>query len=178
MLKKIALGLLGLVALLLVVIALQPAAFHIERSATIHAPADQIYARIHDLKAQNEWSPWVRMDKDIKVTYSGPPSGVGATSEWQSPQMGNGRLTVTDVKPNQEVGLKLEMLAPMEATNRVVFTLVPTGDATTVTWAMDGENNFIGKAFCLVVDQDQMIGEPFEQGLATLKSQSEARAEG
>lgn len=170
MLKKIALGLVGLVVLLVVVIALQPAAFTIQRSATIQAPADVVYGHIQDLRAQDAWSPWTKMDPKLTITYSEPPSGVGATSAWEGPEMGKGRLTVVAVKPNQQVDLKLEMLEPMAATNRVVFTLVPEGDATTVTWRMDGSNSFVGKAFSLVMDMDEMVGGEFEKGLAALKT--------
>lgn len=174
--KKIALGLGALVALLLAVVAMQPSSFTIERSAVIEAPADVVYDHIQSLRAMDEWSPWVRMDPRMKIAYEGPAAGVGARSAWEGPQMGKGRLTITAVKPHQEIEMKLEMLAPMEATNRVHFSLVPTGGATQVTWRMDGENGFVGKAIGLVMDMDEMVGVPFEQGLAALATLAEAEA--
>jgi hypothetical protein len=35
---------------------------------------------------------------------------------------------------------------------------------------MSGKNGFISKAFCLFMNQDEMIGEPFEEGLTSLKA--------
>ena len=55
------------------------------------------------------------------------------------------------MKPDREVEMKLEMLAPMRATNRVLFTPGPDGaTARSVTWRMDGANGFVGKALALV----------------------------
>ncbi|MFN8640336.1 MAG: SRPBCC family protein [Candidatus Binatia bacterium] len=173
MLKKILLGLAALVALLVVVIAARPAAFHISRSITIQAPPSRVFPRLESPRAQNAWSPWVHTDPKMVVTYDGPFSGVGATSAWDGPTAGRGRATITAVTPDREVRQTVEFLSPMQATNRVAFTLVPNGDATVVTWSMDGTNGFIGKAFALFLDIDKMVGDDFEKGLATLKGQVE-----
>jgi hypothetical protein len=55
----------------------------------------------------------------------------------------------------------------------VDFTLDPKGEATTVTWAMEGPMPFISKVICLFVDMDRMVGADFEAGLANLKSIAE-----
>jgi hypothetical protein len=34
---------------------------------------------------------------------------------------------------------------------------------------MTGKNNFIGKAMCLVMNMDRMVGGEFEKGLADMK---------
>jgi len=39
-----------------------------------------------------------------------------------------------------------------------------------VTWSMTGPKNFFSKVFCLFMSMDQMIGGPFEEGLANLKT--------
>jgi hypothetical protein len=176
MLKKIALAVVALVALFAVVVALQPAAFHIARSITIQAPASAVYPRIESLHAQNAWSPWSRTDPKMIITYDGPFAGVGAKSAWDGPTAGKGRATITAVTPDREVRQTVEFLAPMQATNQVVFTLAPSGDATTVTWSMDGTNGFIGKAFALALNIDKLVGDDFDKGLATLKAQVETGA--
>jgi hypothetical protein len=174
--RKIALGLVAVVAALIVVISLQPSEFTIARSTEIAAPAGVIIAHIQNLRAMDAWSPWAKMDLKMKITYQGPESGVGASSSWEGPEMGKGRNTVVAVKPEQEVEMKLEMLTPMQATNRVVFSLEPAGGATRVTWRMDGTSNFVGKAFGLFLSMDEMVGVPFENGLAALKTVAEAEA--
>jgi hypothetical protein len=45
---------------------------------------------------------------------------------------------------------------------------------------MAGKNNFMGKAFCLFMDMDAMVGGDFEKGLASLKGivETEAKSAG
>jgi hypothetical protein len=175
--KKVVLGLAASALVLVAVIALQPSSFAIERSILIEAPPGLILSQIQDLRAMNAWSPWVKMDPDLKIAYDGPEAGVGARSSWEGPRMGKGSLTVTAVKPEREVEMRLSMLAPMSATNRILFRLQPTGEATRVTWHMDGRNNFVGKALGLFVSLDEMVGVPFEQGLAALETVAEAQSQ-
>jgi hypothetical protein len=42
---------------------------------------------------------------------------------------------------------------------------------------MDGENNFVGKAFCLFMNMDKMVGGDFEKGLAQMKTVAEKAAQ-
>jgi hypothetical protein len=176
MLKRIVLIGGGLALAAAAFVATRPAHFVIERTERVEAPPAVVYSHIASLRKMDVWSPWVRMDAQMKVAYEGPDSGVGARSAWQGPEMGAGRLTVTGVTPERAVEMRLDMLAPMEASNRILFTLAPAGRATDVTWRMEGENGFVGKAMSLLVDMDEMIGGPFEQGLTALKDVAEADA--
>ena len=72
---------------------------------------------------------------------------------------------------------RLEFFKPMKATNTAEFTFKPDGSKTTVTWTMTGKNNFIGKAFGLIVNCDKMCGGQFEKGLADMKTVAEAAAD-
>lgn len=175
MLRRIGLGLVSLIVVLIVAITLQPAHFAIQRSLQIQAPPAAVYAQIQDLHAWEAWSPWAKADPQMKQSYSGAAAGVGAISSWDGPQSGKGQMTITTVKPDREVDIELRFFAPMEATNRVVFTLVPAEGGTDVTWRMEGHNDFAGKAFDLFVDLDQMVGADFERGLAAMKSVVEGR---
>jgi hypothetical protein len=63
------------------------------------------------------------------------------------------------------------MTRPLEAKNNVEFTLEPIGaDATKVTWAMHGEQPFLGKIVTVFMDCDEMVGSEFDKGLASLKA--------
>jgi len=173
MLKRIALGVAAIVVVLVVVVALQPAEFAVERSATIEAPPHLVYGYIENLREWEAWSPFARMDPKQKNSYSGPAAGVGAITSWEGPEAGKGRATITAVEPDRQVDLRLEFQEPMQATNRAVFTLVPAGSATTVTWRLEGRNGFLGKAVGLLMDMDSMVGGEFEKGLASMKTLAE-----
>ena len=175
MIKKILIGLVVIVAILLVIIALQPSHYQVERSATISAPASVVFAQVNDFHKWNAWSPWAKLDPAMKQTFEGAPAGAGAVYTWTgNKEVGEGRMTITESHKTDLVKIKLEFLKPFAATSTTEFTFTPQGNQTAVKWKMSGENNFIAKAFHLVMSMDKMIGGDFEKGLAQMKSVAEA----
>ena len=175
--KKILLGLVVVLAILVGVIATRPANFHIERTATIAAPADVVYAQINNFHQWAAWSPWDKLDPQMKRTFEGPAAGSGAGYSWVgNDKVGEGRMTITDSKANEKVTIKLEFIKPFAATDTTEFAFRPSGSNTAVTWSMTGENNFMAKAMSLVMNMEKMIGPDFEKGLASIKEISEAEA--
>ena len=178
MAKKIVFGLVAVIVAFLVVVAIQPTTFVIERSAQMMAPAPIVYAQISDFHNWPAWSPWEGRDPAMERKLSGAPQGTGAVYEWHSekPEVGTGRMTITDAKEPDHVDIKLEFLKPFEATNVIAFKLMPTASGTQVGWTMSGERNFLMKAFCLFNDMDKIVGADFEQGLTKLAAVSDAKA--
>jgi uncharacterized protein YndB with AHSA1/START domain len=182
MLLNIVIGVVAVVALavigFVVLAALQPADFRISRRATIAAPPAAVFPHVNDLSQWRAWSPWENLDPDLKRTYEGPAAGVGASYGWVgNSQVGEGRMTITESKPNDLVRIRLEFIKPFAATNQSEFTFEPSGVQTTVVWAMTGKHTFMGKAMCLVMNMDKMIGKNFEDGLARLKAVTEGDAQ-
>ena len=173
MVRKVLIGASAVVGVLVGVIALEPATFHVERSVTIAAPAERALSQVADFHQWANWSPFDKLDPDMKKTYTGAPSGVGAVYAWAgNGKAGEGRMTIEESTPSK-IGIKLEFLKPFEATNRATFSFTPSGDGTKVTWAMDGKNNFMSKTFHLVMDMDKLVGGDFERGLAAMKANAE-----
>ncbi|MGH6938286.1 SRPBCC family protein [Hypericibacter sp.] len=171
MLIKILIGIALIVAIFVVVVALQPSDFRIERTTTIAAPADAVFAQVNDFHKWEAWSPYDKIDPALKRTYSGAPAGVGAIYEWVgNKQVGEGKATITDSRPNELVQIQLDFLKPFAATNIAEFSLAPQGGQTAITWSMTGHNNFMFKAVGLFMNMDKMVGGQFEQGLAQLKT--------
>lgn len=177
LLKKILLGLVLVVGALAVAVALQPAEFSVERSATISAPADVVFAEVNDLHNWEAWSPWLEADPNAKTSYEGASSGVGAVFKWSgNSDVGEGSMTITESRPNERVRIKLEFLRPFAGQSTAEFAFKPAGDETEVAWSMFGTNNFLAKAIHLVIDMDAMIGGQFEKGLSKLKTVAEDKA--
>ena len=175
MLKKIGIGVGVVLLVLVVVIATRPAHFRVERSALINAPPPVVFELINDFHHWPQWSPWEKLDPGMKKTLSGAPAGTGAQYAWAgNDKAGEGRMTITDSKPTNLIGIKLEFLKPFAATNQATFTLTPAAGGTQVQWSMEGENGFISKAFCMVVDMDAMVGKDFEEGLGNLNRVAQA----
>lgn len=175
MLKVIVIAIASLIVLFLVVAALQPAEYRVVRSATISAPPDIVFAQLNDLRKWQEISPWAKLDPTAKNTFEGPASGTGAALAWAgNSKVGEGRMTITESQPNVLLRMRLDFLKPFASTAATEFTFKPNGNQTTVTWSMSGQKNFMSKAFCLFMNMDKMVGGQFDEGLANLKTVTEA----
>jgi len=153
------------------IVAMQPSDFRVTRSINIHAPPEVVFAQVNDLHKWEGWSPWLKVDPAMKQNYEGAPAGVGAIYNWDgNMEVGAGRITVIESRPNEFIRLKLEFFKPMKGVNTAEFTFKPEGDQTVVTWTMFGECNFIAKVFQIFVSMDKMVGEQFEKGLASMKT--------
>jgi polyketide cyclase/dehydrase/lipid transport protein len=163
--------LLGVAAM---VVSMQPDTFSVQRSVTVAAPPAAVFNQVNDFQAWDGWSPWKELDPDAKKTVSTPSTGKGATFNWSgNDKVGEGSLTILESRPGELVDIEQVFVRPLAGKARMVFTFAPEGGGTKVTWTMDGTNNFIGKAMCMVVDMDAMLGKDFDRGLASMKSVAE-----
>jgi carbon monoxide dehydrogenase subunit G len=173
----IVIAIAALVVLFVLIVASRPSDFRVTRTARISAPAEVVFANVNDLHKWEAWSPWAKMDPNAKSTFEGPEAGPGASMTWSgNKKVGEGRMTITDSRAPEVIHIKLEFLRPFKATNTAEFNFKPEGDATQVAWSMSGKNNFMGKAFGLIVDCEKMVGRDFEKGLANLNSTARAMA--
>ncbi len=164
----------AVVAVILLYALTRPDTFHVERTVSINAPADKIYPLIADFNSWPAWSPYEKLDASMTKTLSGAPNGVGAIYEWSgNSKVGAGRMEITEADPASKIVIKLDFKEPMEANNIGTFTLVPKGEATEVTWAIDGPNPYLNKVMDIVFDFDKIIGNDFQEGLETLKTVAE-----
>lgn len=173
-LVKIGIGAGIVVGAAVAVILLQPSELYVRRAATMSAPPAKVFEQVNDFHKWTAWSPWEKVDPNMTRTYSGPETGVGAVYAWSgNNEIGEGRMTIVESQPDL-VRIRLEFMRPFAATNTAEFRFVPEGDTTAVSWTMTGTQGFLGKAICLVMNMDTMIGGRFDQGLASLKSIVEA----
>jgi uncharacterized protein YndB with AHSA1/START domain len=162
------------VVAVLVYAATKPDTFRVQRTTSIKAPPEKIFATLNDFQSWGAWSPYETKDPAMKRTFSGPAKGKGAVYEWDGDKnVGKGRMEITESSPPSKVALNLNMIKPFEADNVVEFTLEPQGDATRVTWAMNGRTPYIAKIVHVFMDVDRMVGNDFETGLANLKTLAE-----
>lgn len=168
----------GALVLLLAVIAMQPADFSIQRSTTVAAPPETVFGLVNDFHQWDKWSPWAKLDPAMVTTFEGEALGAGAIYTWKgNSAVGEGKMTILESRSPELVGIQLEFIAPMKATNTAEFSFKPEGAGTAVTWSMAGRNNFMGKAFGFFVDMDAMLGADFEKGLAAMKAAAESAAQ-
>jgi hypothetical protein len=163
-------GAVVVVAGVLGMASMEPDRIHLERELVVPGTPADAYAHVADLKAMNEWSPWVGRDPTMKQTYSDTTSGVGSWYEWDgNDDVGRGRMTVLDDVPEQKVVHELAFLHPFEAKAMSLVTIEPQGDDVRVVWAYEQDQDLPSKVFTLFVDMETLLGPDYERGMANLK---------
>jgi uncharacterized protein YndB with AHSA1/START domain len=157
--------------------ATRPDSFRMQRSMLIEAPPERVFAFISDFKQWPTWSPWEKLDPNMKRTHSGAERGVGTVYEWDSPsKAGAGRMEIKQATPPSQVVIQLNFIKPFAAQNTTEFTLQgQPNNATQVTWAMSGPNPYLAKLMQVFISMDSMVGKDFEEGLGNLKRAAEAK---
>lgn len=174
MFRNVLIAVAVVVLVFVAVVATRPPEFRIERKAVIAAPAAAVFTQVNELRKWEAWSPWAKRDPAMKQTYEGPAAGTGAIATWAgNHEVGEGRMTIVESRPNELIRIKLDFLKPFAATHTAEFTFTPEGDRTNVTWSMSGQNNLLAKAIHLFIDMDKMVGKDFEAGLAAMKALAE-----
>ncbi len=176
MLKNILIAFVVIIAVFVVVVAMQPDEYTVERTATIEASPAITFELINNFKAWDLWSPWDELDPSQTKTFSGPEAGVGAVTEWTGEKTGKGRMEIVASEPTKAIEIDLQFFEPFEGRSDTVFTFASLGDDTQVTWTMSGTNDFMAKAMGLFMDMEGMIGKDFEKGLAKINEAAKAES--
>ena len=175
MLKKILIVLIVAIAGLIAFAATRPDTYSVSRSIEIAAPPERVHTLVNDFHNFPQWSPWQKLDPAMRVTYSGPTSGVGAGYAWQgNREAGQGRMDIVESVPGRMVGIDLTFIEPFASKARTEIDIAPSAGGSRVEWSMRGENTFASKLMSVFVSMDRMIGKDFEEGLDNLKRLAES----
>jgi uncharacterized protein YndB with AHSA1/START domain len=162
------------IAIVLILAITKPDIFSVQRGAAMKAPPERIFSLINDFHQWGAWSPWENKDPAMKRTFSGAESGRGAIYAWDgNKNVGSGRMEILDASTPSKIVIKLDFFKPFEGHNTAEFTMLPQGDATSVSWVMHGPAPFMSKVMQVFMNIDKMIGKDFEAGLANLKRLTE-----
>ena len=168
-LKLIGASILILGLLVIIIGLFLPSKVHLERSIMVNNTPDVPYDLINDLTKFNDWSPWYEIDTNATCTNSELKTGAGACIIWNSnnTELGNGKLTITESKPNELIVTKLEVEGWDPSSASYFFT--KENKTTKIIWTMDSDMgyNIIGRWFGLFMDD--LIGKDYEKGLASIK---------
>jgi len=148
------------------VVAALPAKRRVERSATIDAAPEKVFALVSSTEGFQSFNPYKDDEPNLLIVPSGPSSGVGASFSFKGKDS-EGRQTIVAVEPNKSVTMKIELGAMGTPTQS--FTLTPEGNRTRVTWATETEfgANPVGRVFGLMMDG--YLGPIYERGLSNLE---------
>lgn len=142
--------------------------YHFEKSVIINAPAEKVWQKVSSMKATNEWSPFTKLDPNMKQSYKGNPGTVGEVYTWTGNEdVGQGEERITELIPLQKATVDLHFIKPFESRAKGVVLLSPQGKATKVTWAFDTTMDYPTNLMKLFMDSN--MDESFGQGLNDLK---------
>lgn len=175
-LKFLVYFLLGLAAIIVLLGLFAKQDYHIERSIEIDAPKSMVYEQILRFKNFHEWSPWSKLDPNMKLTYSGVDGEAGASYEWAgNKDVGSGKQTLKTVGPDR-LDLELQFKEPFESLTPVFFNIKGDSLKTKVTWGFDPHFPFPINIWAMFTDIDKAMGADYERGLGFLKRRCESIA--
>lgn len=147
----------------------------VERSKTINASAEKLFAQVANLRNWSGWSPWDKRDLKMTKTYEGEDGTVGSSYGWLgNNKVGQGTMTIAKLEAPSAVTIDLNFVKPFKSQSSSRLTLMPEGKGTRVTWTMTGQHNWMSKIMRIFMSMDKMIGKDFEEGLNNLKTLSES----
>ena len=153
----------AMLAAVLVVGLLLPGTWEARRSALVGAPPEAVFVWLDDPRRWDRWAPL----GDVVTTFSGPERGVGATRNWDHPEMGDGTFTLTAVVPGHEVRYRVSVQGG-SLTTEGVLTLEGEGAGTRVTWTERGDFGMNPLMGFTARGMDRMQGGQMEGALARL----------
>ena len=118
-LKKIAIGILSLIALLLIVALFVRKDYAVVREVTINKPSQEVFDYVKFLKNMGNYSVWAKLDPNMKKEYRGTDGTVGFVSAWESnvKNVGTGEQEITKIVPGQRLDVELRFVKPFKSTD-------------------------------------------------------------
>jgi hypothetical protein len=172
---KTILKILGVIILLIIAYAVVAMLafgknYHYEKSMVINAPKEKVWQQMSSMKAFNQWNPWMKLDKTMKITYTGNSGEVGDKYCWDSKNdnAGAGCQEIKELVLNEKQKTEMTFKRPFagQATSDIILTT--EGNSTKVTWSMDTEQDAMMKVMRPMMDYQ--MGKSYEEGLNNLKA--------
>lgn len=169
--------LLALLGIGLILSLVAPKEMVVERSVVVAAPREVVFKQIATFEKRNAWSPWMKLDPNMKLELTGEDGTVGAISKWQgNDQVGTGQEEFVAITPNERIESKLTFIEPWESQADAWVQLADAEGGTKVTWGIKSPMPMPMNIMALFMDMDAMMGKDFEKGLGDLKSITEKEA--
>ena len=173
-LKRATVWLLAIAVVILLSSYLLPKQVFVSRMAAIDASPQKVFGHLSSLQKFSEWSPWSDIDPDMKVTFSGPETGIGNTMSWSSedPKVGQGTQVITVFVENERVGTALDFGEMGQGHADFLISEKEGGTAVEWNFKTDLGMNPIARWMGLMISET--VGADYERGLQRLKEVAES----
>ena len=130
---------LALIVAVLIISALMPNSFNVEKSIVINKPITEVMSRIANLKDYALWNPWQQSDPTATNSITGTPGTPGHKYAWEGKKVGVGALTLNKMD-DRNIHFDLEFFKPWKSKAKDNWHFEPIGsNETKVTWQNSGQ---------------------------------------
>ncbi len=145
--------------------------FNVARSIEINASPEKVYETIVDFNTWTSWSPWLCAEPDAKVNVTQNSNSVGSQYDWHGELVGSGEIEHKQLQPGKRIDDEIRFLTPWKSVSDVAFDFERVGEATKVTWHMNGSLPMM--MFWMKGMMQTFIGMDYDRGLKMLKEKIE-----
>lgn len=166
----------GIILLILIVAAVSPKDYAVEREITVNKPVTEVFNYVKYLKNQDNYSVWATMDPNMKKTFTGTDGTVGFVSAWESDndEVGKGEQEIMKIDEGNRIDFELRFIEPFEATdNAYMITKAIAPTITKVKWGFSGSMDYPMNIMLLFMDMEGILGADLQKGLENLKKELE-----
>lgn len=142
-----------------------PSSKRVERSATVKASPEAVFAALSSTEGYQLFNPYRDTDANLKITPFGPASGLGSGFAFDGKE-GKGTSTIVALEVNRSVTYQID-LGPMGKPVQTI-TIAPGDGGTDVTWTTESAFGYnpLGRIFGLFMDG--FVGPVTERGLENM----------
>ncbi len=139
------------------------AKLNIERSISIGAPPEKVFAVVRDFRQWQAWSPWLIAEPGCQVAYGDD----GGSYRWDGQIVGSGEMTVTAESSPHAIDHRLTFFKPWKSVSAVAFRFSEDTGGTRVVWTMNGSLPVF--LFWMKSMMTALVGMDYQRGLTMLK---------
>lgn len=162
----------GLIAMIFVGVSFfLPSNIVIQRETQINTTVDSVFPMVSDLQKWVTWMPWIDVDPDMTLNWGDKTNGLGAFYSWESVEVGNGSMEITEITENKSILTELDF--GEQGTCDGFWYFEENHQGVNVKWGMSMEFGYNPFFRWLGLFMDGMAGPDFEKGLQNLKELSE-----
>jgi hypothetical protein len=169
MVKRLAIGLLGLLVLLLIAALFIKNEYKIERQVAINKPKEEVFDYVRFARNQDHFNKWIITDPLIQKSYKGTDGTVGFVYAWESVgDAGKGEQEISRLRQGEQVDIVVRFKEPFESKALTCMkTETLAANQTKLTWSMEGRNQYPLNLLNLFLPN--MLGNDLSTSLNTLK---------
>lgn len=165
-----------LVVVLLIASAFMPSSYKVERSITVNAPIEIVFAEANDFANMDHWSPWKDYDPAMKKNIEGIVGSPGYKLSWSSENenVGHGSLTRVTTETNKAITNDLAF-EDFNMKSKDNWLFEQTQEGVKITWGNSGEIGYLWRIPMKMMNMEKMMAPDFEKGLSRIKEYCEAK---